>query len=341
MEFITVVLMVWGIAYAVERAKAQWRSTRDQHARTLHRHNPAWSPKKVRRHANRRAMAWWLHEAAEGFPTIRAAWNEDREHVRVLREQELIATDQRRATWRTALENIRDARTAHAEAVDSGETAESFGVWLQHRPAATPTPAAGAGDAEVAADEFHAAVRTGRTNDAVAAQQRYQAAQRGTSPPTPAGGASPAHARQWPPGPPPAGPAVQAGNSAQPAGSPSPGSGQPAGGTATTDGGNGMGMPNGELAGDSPYRSALTAFDGYDQIAQQHEQAAETLEAQLTLHGFDRDQGLMTHIRSLRETAGNIRMLVGGARQALVGRHAAGDEYHTTGVDADASGFRH
>lgn len=102
-----------------------------------------------------------------------------------------------------------------------------------------------------------------------------------------------------------------------------------------------MGMPNGELAGDSPYRAALSAMDGYDQVAQQHEQAAETLEAQLTLHGFDRDPGLMEHIRALREIAGAIRAHTSGARQVLVDHHAAGDEYHTSGVDAEASAFRH
>jgi hypothetical protein len=106
------------------------------------------------------------------------------------------------------------------------------------------------------------------------------------------------------------------------------------------NGGDGMDVPNGELTGDSPYRAAFTALEGYDRVAQQHEQAAETLEAQLTLHGFDRDAELMEHIRGLRETAGQIRLHTARARQVLTDHHAAGDEYHRTGVDAEATAFR-
>lgn len=99
-------------------------------------------------------------------------------------------------------------------------------------------------------------------------------------------------------------------------------------------------VPNGELTGDSPYRAAFTALEGYDQVAQQHEQAAETLEAQLTMHGFDRDPQLMEHIRGLREAAGQIRTRTAGARQTLVANHSQGDEYHRSGTDAEATAFR-
>jgi hypothetical protein len=99
-------------------------------------------------------------------------------------------------------------------------------------------------------------------------------------------------------------------------------------------------IPSGELAGDSPYQAAQAAFAGYEELAAQNEQAAETLEAQLTMHGFDRDRELMEHIRGLRESAGQIRAHAAQARQALVNHHATGAEYHQSGTDANASAFR-
>lgn len=99
-------------------------------------------------------------------------------------------------------------------------------------------------------------------------------------------------------------------------------------------------VPSGELAGDSPYRAAFTALEQYDQVAQQHEQSAETLEAQLTMHGFDRDPQLMEHIRGLREAATSIRTRTTGARQTLTANHGQGDEYHRSGSDANATAFR-
>jgi hypothetical protein len=97
---------------------------------------------------------------------------------------------------------------------------------------------------------------------------------------------------------------------------------------------------NAELAGDSPYQAAQAACEGYERLAQENEQAAETLEAQLTMHGFDRDHELMTHIRGLRESAGQIRAHAASARQALIDHHASGAEYHQSGADANASAFR-
>src|SRR5215471_503148 len=85
MELVTAALMVWAFAYAVENAKSQWQHTRDGHARTITSQHPMWHPRKVRRHATWRALGWWAHEAKDAFPTIRRAWDEDREHVRYLR----------------------------------------------------------------------------------------------------------------------------------------------------------------------------------------------------------------------------------------------------------------
>lgn len=99
-------------------------------------------------------------------------------------------------------------------------------------------------------------------------------------------------------------------------------------------------IPSGELTGDSPYQAAQVALTGYERVAQENEQAAETLEAQLTMHGFDRDHQLMEHVRALREAAGQIRAHAAQARQALIDHHASGAEYHQTGTDANASAFR-
>ncbi|MBO0817532.1 MAG: hypothetical protein J2P30_20580 [Actinobacteria bacterium] len=98
--------------------------------------------------------------------------------------------------------------------------------------------------------------------------------------------------------------------------------------------------PYGELTGDSPYRAALGALDSFGDVARGHEQAAEALEAQLTVHGFDRHQALMAHVTALRQLAGQARTDAGRARQVLAERHATGDDYHTSGADAGASGFR-
>jgi len=98
--------------------------------------------------------------------------------------------------------------------------------------------------------------------------------------------------------------------------------------------------PGAELAGDSPYQAALAALDTFGLVVGDHGQAIQTLEAQLTAHGLDRDQALTAHIQALRGLASQARSTADQARQVLVDHHAAGDEYHTSGVDAGASAFR-
>ena len=96
----------------------------------------------------------------------------------------------------------------------------------------------------------------------------------------------------------------------------------------------------GELAGDSPYRAALAALDGYTGTAARMAEATQVLEAQLTIHGLDRDQAVMRHIGALGEAAGALQSHVWAAHTGLTGRHAAGAEYHASGGDASASAFR-
>jgi hypothetical protein len=105
----------------------------------------------------------------------------------------------------------------------------------------------------------------------------------------------------------------------------------------------GLRMPGaecGELFGDSPYRSALSALDAYAYAAATNAQAVETLEAQLTVHGFDRDQALFRHVAALRESAALLQEHARNAQTGLFMRHTAGDEYHASGRDAAATAFR-
>jgi hypothetical protein len=96
----------------------------------------------------------------------------------------------------------------------------------------------------------------------------------------------------------------------------------------------------GELAGDTPYEAAVGALEAFGDAAVRHEDAALVLEAQLTLHGFDRDTALMTHVRALHEAAVQTTTEATAALAAFRSRHGLGREYHASDLDADASGFR-
>jgi hypothetical protein len=101
----------------------------------------------------------------------------------------------------------------------------------------------------------------------------------------------------------------------------------------------GQSLP-GELVGDSPYKAAVAALGTYVHEADAQHRATETLEASLTVHGFDRDQVFMGHVVALREATARLQARVRGARAVLFTNHAAGDEYHVGGQDAAASAFR-
>lgn len=95
-----------------------------------------------------------------------------------------------------------------------------------------------------------------------------------------------------------------------------------------------------ELFGDTPYREALAALDTYTEAAAANARAAESLEALLTVHGFDRDEALMSHIAAVRDGATRLQAHGRDARMGLFMRHGAGQEYHASGKDAAASAFR-
>jgi hypothetical protein len=96
----------------------------------------------------------------------------------------------------------------------------------------------------------------------------------------------------------------------------------------------------GELIGDSPFHSAIRALDGYATTASAMAEATDVLEAHITICGLDRDQVLMLHISAIGEAAAVLCAHAGSARTGLIERHAAGHEYHASGRDAAASGFR-
>jgi hypothetical protein len=121
----------------------------------------------------------------------------------------------------------------------------------------------------------------------------------------------------------------------------SPASGNDVPGLADADLGDAVtSATGGELTGDSPYQAALAALDGYTATAAEIAQATEVLEAQLTIHGFDRDQVLMLHIVALREAATRLQDHARNARAGLITQHGSGAEYHASGRDAESTAFR-
>lgn len=141
MDPVSFIIVFWVIAYSLERAKSGYRAQRDQHANQIAAKNPTWSQKRVRRAANRRATAWWLHEASNGFPSIRSAWAEDLEHIRHMRENDRLASERRRDTLRAELDKLRSQRARHKELTQSGKTKLSFPQWIDAG-CPEPTPAA-------------------------------------------------------------------------------------------------------------------------------------------------------------------------------------------------------
>lgn len=348
MELIIFLLLFSSFAYAIEQAKKEWRHHRDSYTQDIKRNNPDWHPRKIRRHARRRACTWWAMETAKGFPAIRRAWAEDRDHVKFLRENDRISRETRIEELRSELDAIRRGREEHEKARASGNTRLPFGTWYQEH-----APRIRQGEPGPAQEK--------ETGLPVSAPPPIEEAR----PPVPPGGSpvlkkprpgysplSPWRPGNWAGDELPAkedtGPSITQELDAIVAdadGGAPQAPGQPAGTPNRDNDNEGDGMPtsnvpNGELTGDSPYRAAFNALEQYDQVAQQHEQSAETLEAQMTMHGFDRDPQLMEHIRGLRETATQIRTRTESARQTLSANHSQGDEYHTSGHDANASAFR-
>lgn len=98
--------------------------------------------------------------------------------------------------------------------------------------------------------------------------------------------------------------------------------------------------PVGELSGDTPYAAACAALDTFAAAARRNQQAAETLEAGLTMHGFDRDAKLMSHVRAIAEETFIAYSRASTARLHLDQQHAHGASYHARADSADATAFR-
>lgn len=390
-------LFIVSVVYSTGQAKKEWLHHRDTYAKTIKQNNPDWHPRKVRRHARSRALTWWSLEAVKGFPSIRRAWAEDRDHVRYLRETARISSETRIEELRAELDAIRKGREEHDTAKREGRTQAPFGTWYQQHAAriregkpdpkagvlpkrsaeappsakTVPSPAPAAQvpnrteDDQLAGypilQQLQAALQAGRIEDARKlqdaahwaglgdkAQQLIDAAR--NNPPqgvasqsTEPGSSEPLAGSSF------TGElnalldAAEAQDESGAPGSQTPQAPGQEAGTPNPDSneqGDSMTIPNGELAGDSPYRAAFTALEQYERAAEQHKQAGEVLEAQLTMHGFDRDQQLMEHIRGMQESAMQISSRTVAARQTLIANHGQGEEYHRSGVDANSSAFR-
>lgn len=97
---------------------------------------------------------------------------------------------------------------------------------------------------------------------------------------------------------------------------------------------------NGELSGDSKYRAATAAMGTFAAAVEQYCLARDTMEAELTSVGFDRDPELQKHIDQLRDYLTSLFSAVLAARERLDSAHSGGAEYHERGDDADEGGFR-
>jgi hypothetical protein len=323
MALILFIVIYWSVAYGIEQTKEQWRLACYERARELRVQHPDWGRAKARKRAKFQTATWWAREVIEGFPTMRQAWAEDIASISHLRATAAITRESRLADVRMELQSLREAREAHRLAIEDKTTELEFGPWYQQWQAGAGLPS-----------------RPEPGDDTPAPQ--------GPLPPLPSREADTPPATVTSPGddepPTQAGhfPDLPADDLVDPPRVPViPGPSAREANPITENAGDEMSdIPSGELSGDSPYQAAQTALNGYERVAQENEQAAETLEAQLAMHGFDRDHDLMDHVRGLRESAGQIRAHAAQARQVLTDHHAMGAEYHQSGADANASAFR-
>jgi hypothetical protein len=377
MALILFIVIWWSVAYGTEQTKKQWREACDNRARQLRATHPDWSRARARRRAKVQTATWWAREVVAGFPTMRQTLAEDYYHVAHLRESAAITRESRLADVRSELQALRDARDEYQAAVKDGSTTLSFGSWYGQRereaaekpvPAvagtATPGTPSSPGPAGTAIPAPAPATGPGPATAPLVPSVPPARPEPGPTPLGPSGARLEGAAESpGPPGAPAGDPPRATGTKSDdeptgPLAGPFPD--QPDGGVVIPlpvpvnpgqpaevsdlnpdNAGDDMSdIPSGELTGDSPYLAAQAALDGYERVAQENEQAAETLEAQLTMHGFDRDHALMDHVRGLREAAGQIRTHAAQARQSLTDHHAMGAEYHQSGTDANASAFR-
>jgi hypothetical protein len=121
----------------IDKGRREYRATREQHAAQIARDHPDWHPRKVSRSAGRRALSHWWNELAAWppFPSVRAAFAEDRMTAKVAREE---ARADGVVRWRDLHERLQKALAAQQEHRD--EDASPAGGMPQVPPAPEVPP---------------------------------------------------------------------------------------------------------------------------------------------------------------------------------------------------------
>jgi hypothetical protein len=98
--FTAAIIITVAIAIFTERGKKEYGHTRDKAAAEFARAHPDWSPRKVMRHAKRRARGYWWDQISNGFPDYKRAHQESRELARAERAEAESGWLERRAELR-------------------------------------------------------------------------------------------------------------------------------------------------------------------------------------------------------------------------------------------------
>lgn len=357
---IVAILLTWLVKAMFERARGEYRHVRDQHAKTVRAEHPQWSERRVRARAARHAGAYWAEEIRGGFPTMRAAFREDRAAGRLAREQDRDAHETRMEDLSARLESIRKARTDREEYVRAnsgpdatpGErarlrrewadaTPEQRARWLHWRPSAPDAPSR--------KPDLSARTRDGGTGAEDTSQPPPPPPPDPPDPPDP--NPDPLADSGKPSGTDPEKPPADASQAPPPVsttedpdadadGTENPG--HPAGDTDDTDEGDTeMTADAADLSGgDSPYDAAQAVIATV--AAEASKMAvlfAEDLPAGMAVHGFTRDTQLNTDMAELEDLANQLAAKAANARTGFASRHAEGAEYHDGGQGAERSGF--
>lgn len=112
--FIGLLIIVLIAKAALDKGRREYRATREQHAAQIARDHPDWHPRKVSRSAGRRALSHWWNELAAWppFPSLRAAFAEERMTAKVAREE---ARADGVVRWKELRERLQQALAAQAE----------------------------------------------------------------------------------------------------------------------------------------------------------------------------------------------------------------------------------
>lgn len=319
-ELLVCVGIVWILSRVHRWAKDEWRHSRENHIVRLTREHQDWSPGRIRRHARRRARGDWLAELRDGFPSLRQMLAEDRELARTVRLEAEAAGAMR----------MRDLRARARAAIADRDAARRDGARHVTGPEAVPVPAApgAAPGTPPGAAPAPDGAAPGSTPDAAPADS------------TPAAPGSGDGSTREPAVPPRISPDADSVPDSDDDAVPNPPSDETTDETTEKEGDELMTAVDIEGA-DTAYEGMQNAFQAFADRANEIEKtAADDLVAAAAIHGFDRDRQAMADIQDLADQAQALVAKANAAKAGLIDRHAAGQEYHETGSDADASAFR-